>query len=207
MQTKTCTKCKVEKPLTEFHKRKNGKYGVNSQCKPCTLERNREYYSHPEIQEKMKEYKSRPEVKMRERKYNRSPERREYMREYRQRPEVKERRRESQREYYQRPEVKERKREYAREHGFEYRQRPEVRERRSEYNRMYGKMELRDPHRIEIAAKHATRSGKWSDAEIEFLMSSDLPLVDIALELGRTYQSVHQKRFKVRKQFSANTPS
>lgn len=33
--TKTCTKCGVEKELTEFHKHKLGKYGMNSVCKDC----------------------------------------------------------------------------------------------------------------------------------------------------------------------------
>ena len=33
--TKICSKCKVEKPLSEFHKQKLGKYGVNNQCKHC----------------------------------------------------------------------------------------------------------------------------------------------------------------------------
>lgn len=35
MQTKTCTKCKIEKSITEFSKKKLGKYGVRSICKTC----------------------------------------------------------------------------------------------------------------------------------------------------------------------------
>lgn len=35
MQTKTCTKCNIEKELTKFNKSKLGKYGVDSQCKEC----------------------------------------------------------------------------------------------------------------------------------------------------------------------------
>jgi len=34
-QMKTCSKCKIEKPLTEFHKKKAGKYGVRAVCKLC----------------------------------------------------------------------------------------------------------------------------------------------------------------------------
>ena len=34
---KKCTKCKVEKPLTEFHKDKNRKDGFMSGCKSCKL--------------------------------------------------------------------------------------------------------------------------------------------------------------------------
>jgi hypothetical protein len=32
---KTCTKCFVEKPLSEFWNRKNGKFGKNSKCSEC----------------------------------------------------------------------------------------------------------------------------------------------------------------------------
>lgn len=35
MITKICTKCKKEKPLSEFNKQKGGKYGVRGQCKKC----------------------------------------------------------------------------------------------------------------------------------------------------------------------------
>ena len=169
MQTKTCTKCKVEKPLTEYHKQKLGKYGVTSRCKGCASEiareRHREYYQRPEIRKHKREYR---------------------------------------REYNQRPEVKE----HTREYQLEYRQRPGVKERMREYEK--GRKELGIPPTLrggKIANKHATRSGAWSDAEIEFLMSSELPLADIALELGRTYNSVYLKRTRLRKQFSANTPS
>lgn len=32
---KTCTKCKEEKPLTEFYNNKHGKFGKDSRCKSC----------------------------------------------------------------------------------------------------------------------------------------------------------------------------
>ncbi len=35
---KTCTCCKIEKPISEFHKSKTQKYGVNSRCKSCAIE-------------------------------------------------------------------------------------------------------------------------------------------------------------------------
>lgn len=38
MTPKSCTKCKVEKPLEEFNKQKNGKFGRMSQCKACMAE-------------------------------------------------------------------------------------------------------------------------------------------------------------------------
>ncbi|MCA9367132.1 HNH endonuclease [Candidatus Kaiserbacteria bacterium] len=38
-QMKTCTKCHIEKPLSEFYKRKDGKCGVRSNCKLCSAEK------------------------------------------------------------------------------------------------------------------------------------------------------------------------
>lgn len=35
MITKTCTKCKEVKPISEFNKAKSGKYGVRGDCKEC----------------------------------------------------------------------------------------------------------------------------------------------------------------------------
>jgi hypothetical protein len=35
METKTCTKCKVEKPIERFGKRKNRPSGLNTHCKDC----------------------------------------------------------------------------------------------------------------------------------------------------------------------------
>ena len=36
---KTCKTCKIEKPLTDFYKRKDSKDGFYSQCKKCYSER------------------------------------------------------------------------------------------------------------------------------------------------------------------------
>lgn len=35
METKICSKCGEEKPLTEYYKSKKGKYGYDSGCKSC----------------------------------------------------------------------------------------------------------------------------------------------------------------------------
>jgi hypothetical protein len=35
MKTKICTKCYKEKPISEFHKKSSGKFGVRSDCKSC----------------------------------------------------------------------------------------------------------------------------------------------------------------------------
>ena len=35
MNTKRCSSCKVEKPLSDFNKNKSGKLGVHNQCRMC----------------------------------------------------------------------------------------------------------------------------------------------------------------------------
>lgn len=41
---KICTKCEIEKDLSEFHKRKDGKFGVRSICKECLNRSTKENY-------------------------------------------------------------------------------------------------------------------------------------------------------------------
>ena len=41
---KTCSKCKAEKPLTEFHKDKSERCGFKYMCKVCTISRSADYY-------------------------------------------------------------------------------------------------------------------------------------------------------------------
>lgn len=43
MITKICTKCGVEKPLSEYNKRKSGKHGVEAQCRDCRKQYGRQY--------------------------------------------------------------------------------------------------------------------------------------------------------------------
>jgi exonuclease VII large subunit len=52
---KTCLKCGVEKPFSEFSKDKNTKTGLQSQCKSCFSRRLRQYYQSNK--EKIAEYK------------------------------------------------------------------------------------------------------------------------------------------------------
>lgn len=194
MQTKTCTKCGEEKDTTEFYSDKTGKYGVRSDCKDCVKARKKEHYQLPGVKERYREIKRKryyeeqqiPEIREAERKRKR---------EYQQRSDVKERRREYLKEYQKRPEVKERRLEYDRE----YKQNPDIRnrlrKRDRENKRKLRAMGLVSSQHISITEKYATLNGeRWTDAEVELLMSSDLPLVDIALELGRTYPSVQLKR-------------
>lgn len=41
---KTCTKCKVEKPLTEFNKRASAKDGLQTQCRACHQAAGKKHY-------------------------------------------------------------------------------------------------------------------------------------------------------------------
>ena len=41
MGIKICTKCKVEKPFSDYYKHKNGKDGLNPVCKMCWKEENK----------------------------------------------------------------------------------------------------------------------------------------------------------------------
>lgn len=50
---KACSICKVEKPLTDFHKRSNTACGVQSRCKPC----NAAYQLARKLAGKMEKYK------------------------------------------------------------------------------------------------------------------------------------------------------
>ena len=56
MKTKKCTKCGIEKPLTEFHKDNRAKDRRMSQCKECKVKQQAEYSSRPEVKERRSEY-------------------------------------------------------------------------------------------------------------------------------------------------------
>jgi len=43
MISKVCTKCNIDKPLSDYHKQKSGKCGVASVCKLCKLEYKKQY--------------------------------------------------------------------------------------------------------------------------------------------------------------------
>ena len=89
METKTCTKCKEEKTLSEFNKNKLRPDGLHSWCNDCKSEYNSEYNKRLETKrskvEYSREYWQRPEVKARRKEYEQCSKRKEYL----QRPEVK----------------------------------------------------------------------------------------------------------------------
>ena len=45
MESKICTKCKVEKHLSEFYRQKTGHFGVTAMCKLCHSTQHKSYYS------------------------------------------------------------------------------------------------------------------------------------------------------------------
>jgi hypothetical protein len=57
-QTKECSKCGQEKPLSGFYKSKMGRFGVRSQCKVCDSEQKKQYRqkNKDKIAEQKKQY-------------------------------------------------------------------------------------------------------------------------------------------------------
>lgn len=53
---KICSKCKVEKEVSEFHRQKKSKDGFKSQCKSCVLIKEKERRDTPEFKKKYKDY-------------------------------------------------------------------------------------------------------------------------------------------------------
>ena len=43
MESKICIKCGLDKPVTEYHKNKGGKFGVYSSCKVCKYQHKKRY--------------------------------------------------------------------------------------------------------------------------------------------------------------------
>ena len=94
---KTCSKCKIEKEFSEFHKSKSEKSGYYSCCKSCK----KAYRDRPEVKERAsawnKEHHAKPEVKER---------RKIYLEKYYLVPSNKERKSIKQKEYESRPNTK-----------------------------------------------------------------------------------------------------
>lgn len=65
MNTRVCTKCGKELPLTEFHKDKTSKFGVRPNCKKCFLKYVRQRYHTPEGKRKSRDYRLQPIANMR----------------------------------------------------------------------------------------------------------------------------------------------
>ena len=69
METKICSKCGRELPLSEFYKSKGYKYGIGSRCKKCTVEYHRKYRieNKERIAERDRKYRAENKGKIAER--------------------------------------------------------------------------------------------------------------------------------------------
>lgn len=67
LQVKTCTKCNLEQPLTEFYKKPTNKSGINSNCKHCCRSATRIHSikNITKIHERQKEYRENNKEKIR----------------------------------------------------------------------------------------------------------------------------------------------
>lgn len=68
MKTKTCSRCKIEKSVTEFGKYKSSSDGLFSQCKACVKENNKRYYdkNKQKVKKAVNEWKSKNRPRVRE---------------------------------------------------------------------------------------------------------------------------------------------
>jgi hypothetical protein len=64
-QNKTCTRCKESRPITEFHKTKKSKDGLNFWCKPCRKVHGIGYRTSPQGRERINKNAAEYRKKMR----------------------------------------------------------------------------------------------------------------------------------------------
>ena len=83
--TKKCTKCKRDLPLTEFHRANNRPSGVRSQCKQCVCASRREYTANnlASIVERNRQYRAENHERVVENRRRYDAENRENRRQYR----------------------------------------------------------------------------------------------------------------------------
>ncbi len=86
METKKCSKCGIEKCITDFYKKKDGKDGLRGQCKPCFLIGKADYRKSTEYRVWAEEYSNNPQTKERLKSWYKSPKRKEWKKKYRQTP-------------------------------------------------------------------------------------------------------------------------
>lgn len=146
ISTKTCSKCKIEQPFSNFSKNRCAKDGLCNWCKECTKEGHRKYYSqnktkllskHRDYNEKNKfkikkiqadwYERNKEEQREKHRKYHREhrEERLAYSKAHNALPEVKERRAQYQKDNAEH--IKEYQREYRRKN------REQIRKKQNEY--------------------------------------------------------------------------
>ena len=179
---KRCTKCGETKSVDRFSRNRSHRDGLESQCKDCCRDYIRAYREahREEIRAKERAYREahREEIRARKRAYH-------------------EAHREEKRTYNLA---------YAEAHREEIRAyREAYRDAHLEERRAYD----RERHALlgnqtkerwrEITAKHATRRGRWSEAEDAYLAASTDRVVDDALALKRTHWSVQHRIDRLRK--------
>lgn len=179
---KRCTKCGETKSVDGFSRNRSNRDGLCSQCKDCSRDYIRAYREahREEISAKERAYREahREEIRARQRVYNEA----------------------------HREEIRSRNIAYAEAHREEIRAyREAYRDANLEERRAYDRERhalLGGPTRErwnEITAKHATRSGRWSDAEDAYIAASTDRIVDDAIALKRTYASVQHRIARLRK--------
>jgi len=57
IKSRKCNKCKKEKNLLDFHKKKGGKFGRNSICKTCNIKQTRKWQTNNKIKLRKIQYK------------------------------------------------------------------------------------------------------------------------------------------------------
>ena len=131
---KKCTKCGIEKELTNFHKKSTTKDGLRHWCKSCVSEYDEiRYGKDPTIKQKHRESSRKWYLKNKDK------------------PEFKEKRK----KYYSTPEAKEKKRQYDKERNAD----PTIRQKKIEYSRKFYKenkeyyKKYQEENREEILAK------------------------------------------------------
>ncbi|MHC4104804.1 MAG: hypothetical protein ACYSR9_07690 [Planctomycetota bacterium] len=81
-EAKVCTKCKIEKLLTDFYKAKQNRDRRKSWCKSCEIEYSRQYQKTPKGREVMKRYNQSDKGRKRMREFDKSLAGREKHRRY-----------------------------------------------------------------------------------------------------------------------------
>lgn len=152
---KICTKCKLEKPLSDFSKSSTGKYGHGSVCKDCIKIYYKNYIQNPEKKEKEKirkkeynkEYLKKQNVVERRNKYSKDYREKnnckikEKEKEYRQKPEVIKHKK----EYFSKPEIIDQRKKYKKEYDLKEKN---ILRKKEYYKDHYSKSEIKEKTKI-----------------------------------------------------------
>jgi 5-methylcytosine-specific restriction endonuclease McrA len=87
--TKICSKCGIEKELSEFYKKKSGKFGVEGRCKQCTIAASKAYRLTPQGQANKKAWDQSDKAKATAKEYWHSPAGKAALKRFRQSPKFK----------------------------------------------------------------------------------------------------------------------